>query len=66
MFNFSILTARPPAVAFGQMRSFLRILGVRMVDIFAMGKKFKIVQAIVCSVKVVLVIDFKTDRKSVV
>jgi len=61
MFNFSILTARPPAAAFGQMRSFLRILGVRMDDIFAMGKKFKIVQAIVCSVKV-LVIDFKTPR----
>lgn len=61
MFNFSMLTTRPPAAAFGQMRSFLRVLGVRMVDIFAVGKKFKIVQAIVCSVKV-LVIDFKTPR----
>lgn len=59
MFNFSILTARTSATAFRQMRAFFCVFGVRVVDVFAVRKKFEIVQAVVCAVKVFMV-DLKT------
>lgn len=60
MFNLSVPATRPTSLTFWKMGAFFRVFNVSVDDIFAVRKKFKIAQAVICSVKV-FVIDFKAS-----
>ena len=58
MFNFSIPTTRPTSFTLQKVRSFFRVFGVRVIDVFAVGNKLQVLQPVIASVQV-FVVDFK-------
>jgi hypothetical protein len=61
MFKLSVPATRPTPFTFRKVRAFLGVFSVRVIDIFAVRKKFKIVQMVVGAVKV-FVVNLKPTR----
>ena len=61
MFNFSVPATRPAPLTFRKVRALFGVFSVRMVNVFAVRKKFKVVQTIVGTVKV-FVVNLKPPR----